>query len=148
MNEHIDDRRQDGELPPQLASLLDTLDLLINQVRAYERALPTDNYPARMAVATLGELARQARAEAEDLCATLSAPTLTEDHPFSPREHEVLTLAAQGLTNKEIAYRLGVSDRTVQFHMNAVFNKTGTSSRTEATTIALQQRWIVPDLGR
>ena len=148
MNEHIDDRREDAELPPQLASLLDTLDLLINQVRAYERALPTDNYPARMAVATLGELARQARSEAEDLCTTLSAPTATADHPFSPREHEVLTLAAQGLTNKEIAYRLGVSDRTIQFHMNAVFNKTGTSSRTEATTVALQRRWIVPDLDR
>ena len=145
---HTDDRKQDTELPPQLASLRDTLNLLINQVRAYERALPTDNYPARMAVATLGELARQALSEAEDLNATLSAPTSAEDHPFSPREHEVLTLAAQGLTNKEIAYRLGVSDRTVQFHMNAVFNKTGTSSRTEATTVALQRQWIVPKLER
>ncbi len=147
MNDHKGDRDQDTTLLPQLASLLDTLGLLINQVRAYERALPTDNYPARMAVATLGELARQALSEAEDLQSTLSAPTSTADHPFSPREHEVLTLAAQGLTNKEIAYRLGVSDRTVQFHMNAVFNKTGTSSRTEATTVALQRRWIVPDLG-
>jgi len=144
MNEH----KQDTALPPQLAFLLDTLGLLIHQVRAYERALPTDNYPARMAVATLGELARQALSEAEDLQSTLSDPISAGDHPFSPREHEVLTLAAQGLTNKEIAYRLGVSDRTVQFHMNAVFNKTGTSSRTEATTVALQRRWIVPKLDR
>ena len=144
----MNDHNLDTELPPQLASLLETLDLLINQVRAYERALPTDNYPARMAVATLGELARQALSEAEDLHATLSAPTPAADHPFSPREREVLTLAAQGLTNKEIAYRLGVSDRTVQFHMNAVFNKTSTSSRTEATTVALQRQWIAPKLER
>jgi DNA-binding CsgD family transcriptional regulator len=63
-------------------------------------------------------------------------------HPFSPREHQVLGLAAQGLTNKEIAYRLGISERTVQFHMNSVFNKTGTSSRTEAVALGLSRGWI------
>lgn len=130
---------------PQLASLVDILELMTHQARAYEMALPPDNYPARMAVAALGELARQALAEARDLGDTLAAPCPTRDAPFSPREREVLTLAAQGLTNKEIAYRLGISDRTVQFHMNSVFNKTGTSSRTEAATVALQRGWIVLD---
>ena len=127
---------------PQLEALIDTLELMTHQARAYERALPPDNYPARMAAAALGELARQALAEAQDLRDSLSTPQTTQDHPFSPREQEVLTLAAQGLSNKEIAYRLGISDRTVQFHMNAVFNKTGTSSRTEAATFALQRGWI------
>lgn len=47
-----------------LTGLIDTLDLLLAQVRAYERALPANNYPARAAVAVLGELARQARTEA------------------------------------------------------------------------------------
>jgi DNA-binding NarL/FixJ family response regulator len=132
----------DGNSPPQLVALIDTLELMTEQVRAYERALPPDNHPARMAVATLGELARQALAEAEDLSDSLSAAQPTKDHPFSPREREVLTLAAQGLTNKEIAYRLGVSDRTVQFHINSVFNKTGADSRTEAAILALQRGWI------
>ena len=54
-----------------------------------------------------------------------------------------MTLAAEGLTNKEIAYRLGLSDRTVQFHMDSIFNKTGTQSRTEAVALALQRKWIV-----
>ena len=129
---------------PQLESLVDLLELMTHQARAYERALPPDNYPARGAVAALGELARQALAEAQDLRDSLAAPQ-AQDHPFSPREQEVLTLAAQGLTNKEIAYRLGISDRTVQFHMNSVFNKTGTSSRTEAATVALQRGWIAVD---
>ncbi len=124
------------------AGLIDTLGLMIEQARAYERALPPDNHAARLAVASLGELARQALAEAQDLRESLFPPETTTDHPFSPREQQVLTLAAHGLTNKEIDYRLGVSDRTVQFHMNSVFNKTGTSSRTEAATLALQQRWI------
>jgi len=124
-----------------LAGLIDTLDLLTAQARAYERALPPNNYPARAAVAALGELARQALAEAHDVQATLEPPSPAA-HPLSPRELQVLTLAADGLTNKEIAYRLGLSERTIQFHMNSVFNKTGTNSRTEAATYALRQGWI------
>ena len=121
-----------SEPPPQLAALLDILELIADQVRAYERVLPLDNHVARLAVAALGELARQALSEARDLGDSLVATPGPTDQPLSPREQEVLTLAAQGLTNREIAYRLGISDRTVQFHMNSVFNKTGASSRTEA----------------
>jgi len=132
--------------PPQLAALIDVLELMTDQVRAYERALPPDNYPARMAVASLGELARQALTEARDLHQSACVTPPAAEHPFSPRERQVLTLAAEGLTNREIAYRLGISDRTVQFHMNSVFNKTGASSRTEAATLALRQGWI--EVGR
>jgi serine/threonine protein kinase len=128
---------------PLLTGLIDTLDLLNAQARAYERALPPNNYPARAAVAALSELARQAFAEARDLATSL-APPPPAAHPFSPREFEVLTLAAEGLTNKEIAYRLGLSERTIQFHMNSIFNKTSTSSRTEAATYALRQGWLTP----
>jgi DNA-binding NarL/FixJ family response regulator len=126
-----------------LAGLLETLELLVTQAWAYERALPTDNYPARAAVATLGELAHQALNDAHELVSLLETAK-TPDHNLSPRESEVLTLAAGGLTNKEIAYRLGISDRTVQFHMNSIFNKTGTSSRTEAVALAVQNGWLSP----
>ena len=124
-----------------IAELLETLELLVSQARTYERALPPDNYPARVAVATLGELTQQALAEARDIAALVSLPTQAP-HPFSPREHQVLTLVAQGLTNREIAYRLGISDRTVQFHVNSIFNKTGAQSRTEAVALALSRRWL------
>jgi DNA-binding CsgD family transcriptional regulator len=127
-------------LPVQ--GLIDALSLLLDQARAYERALPPNNYPARAAVSALAELGRRALAEARDLAGSL-APPPPAPHPFSPREFEVLTLAAQGLTNKEIAYRLGLSDRTVQFHMNSVFNKTATQTRTEAVALALSKGWIV-----
>ena len=122
--------------------LIETLDMLDAQARAYERALPPNNYPARAAVNTLGQLARQALTEARDLAAALEPPP-PASHPFSPRELEVLALAAEGLTNKEIAYRLGLSDRTVQFHMNSIFNKTVTQTRTEAVALALSKGWIV-----
>ena len=130
--------------PALLAGLIDTLDLLTAQARAYERAWPPDNYPARAAVAALGELARQALAEARDVQATLEPPSSTT-HSLSPRELQVLTLAADGLTNKEIAYRLGLSERTIQFHMNSVFNKSGTNSRTEAVALAIRNGWIAQD---
>lgn len=125
-----------------LASLLEVLELLAAQARAYERALPPDNYPARAAVAALGELARQALDEAQDLASRLAAQSPAAPQPFSRRERQVLGLAAQGLTNKEIAYRLGLSERTIQFHMNSIFNKSGTQSRTEAVALALRQGWI------
>lgn len=124
-----------------IAELLETLELLVAQARAYERALPPDSYPARAAVATLGELARQALTEARDI-AVVVAPLTPAPHPFSPREYQVLAFVAQGLTNREIAYRLGISDRTVQFHVNAIFNKTGAQSRTEAVALALSRRWL------
>ena len=123
-----------------LQELIETLELLAAQAQAYERALPPDNFPARAAVAALGELARQALSEAQDLDASLQPSSA--DHPLSPRELEVLGLAAKGLTNKEIAYRLTLSERTIQFHLRSVFNKTTTNSRTEAVALALQQGWL------
>lgn len=127
-------------LPP-LESLLETLGLLVSQARAYELVLPPDNYPARAAVTVLGELARRALNEAGAVQEALCPPPAAEA-PFSPRELQVLKLAAHGLTNREIAHRLAISERTVQFHMNSIFNKSGTDTRTEAVALALNKKWI------
>jgi DNA-binding CsgD family transcriptional regulator len=51
---------------------------------------------------------------------------------LTPRESEVLRLVADGLHNREIAERLGVTEHTVKFHLAAVFGKLGASTRTEA----------------
>ena len=57
---------------------------------------------------------------------------------LTPREREVLTLAAKGLTNRAIGQSLGISDRTVQGHLANIYAKLHVSSRTEAVTKALQ----------
>jgi len=57
---------------------------------------------------------------------------------LTPREHEVLTLLADGLHNREIAGRLGVSEHTVKFHLGAIFGKLGASTRTEAVQKGLR----------
>ena len=125
-----------------LAGLQDALARLVEQALTYERALPANNYDARAAVSALSRLARQAQNEALSVAESLRPPEISTAHPFSPREHEVLVHAADGLTNKEIAYRLGISERTVQFHINSIFHKTGTNSRTEAVALALKNGWL------
>lgn len=64
------------------------------------------------------------------------APAAEPVEPLTPREREVLELLAQGLPNKQIADRLGISDHTVKFHVNAITNKLGAQSRTEAVVRA------------
>ncbi|RIK40470.1 MAG: hypothetical protein DCC55_14995 [Chloroflexi bacterium] len=56
--------------------------------------------------------------------------------PLTPREFEVLYGLAEGLANKEIARRLGISEHTVKFHVNAILGKLGAQSRTEAVVRA------------
>ncbi len=55
---------------------------------------------------------------------------------FTGRELEVLRLLAEGLPNKAIASRLGISEHTVKFHVNSVLGKLDAQSRTEAVTRA------------
>jgi DNA-binding NarL/FixJ family response regulator len=63
-------------------------------------------------------------------------------HRLTPRELEVLELGARGLVNKEIAYKLSLSDRTVQSHWRNVFTKLGVGSRMEAVMVCLKNQWI------
>ena len=57
---------------------------------------------------------------------------------LTPREHEVLEMMVEGLSNKEIAVQLNVSVHTVKFHISSILGKLGAASRTEATTIGLR----------
>ena len=54
----------------------------------------------------------------------------------------MLRLAAQGLTNQDIARRLSIGQRTVQSHLAGIFAKTGSQSRTEAVVAALRKGWL------
>jgi DNA-binding NarL/FixJ family response regulator len=61
---------------------------------------------------------------------------------LTAREQEVLRLLARGLRNKEIAARLQVSERTVNFHLANIYQKLNVSGRTEALSKALEQGLI------
>lgn len=66
---------------------------------------------------------------------------------LSERERNVLTQAARGLTNKQIGKELFISDRTVQGHLQNIYQKLNVATRTEAVTLALSRGWIVLDEG-
>lgn len=69
-------------------------------------------------------------------------PGVVRDAPLeamTSREMEVLALIADGLSNKEIADRLKISDHTVKFHVAAIMGKLGAASRTEAVTAAIRR---------
>ena len=51
---------------------------------------------------------------------------------FSHREIEVLDLASRGMTNPEIAHRLGLSVHAIKFHLGSIYKKLGAANRTEA----------------
>ena len=57
---------------------------------------------------------------------------------ITPRELEILELIAEGLSNKEVARRLGISAHTVKFHLEAIFEKLGATTRADAVARGLR----------
>jgi two-component system, NarL family, response regulator YdfI len=62
---------------------------------------------------------------------------------LTPRETEVLGMLAEGLANKQIAVRLGISEHTVKFHVASVYAKLGVASRTEAVRAGVRGGLVV-----
>jgi DNA-binding NarL/FixJ family response regulator len=89
--------------------------------------------PAELASA-LAASRQPATSEPRDLGGARAArlPALT------PREREILSMLAEGLPNKVIASRLGISEHTVKTHLEAVFEKLGASTRAEAVARAVR----------
>jgi DNA-binding NarL/FixJ family response regulator len=66
--------------------------------------------------------------------------------PLSPREVEILDNIAQGMTNKQVAYALSISEQTVKNHMSSILRKLSVNDRTQAVVYAMKQGWIrVPE---
>lgn len=70
-------------------------------------------------------------------------PPLTDARKLTPREIEILGMIAEGLGNKEIAWKLEISDHTVKFHIGSIFTKLGAQSRTEAVTLGIRHGLIL-----
>jgi len=62
--------------------------------------------------------------------------------PLSPREVEILDNIAQGMTNKQVAYALTISEQTVKNHMSSILRKLSVNDRTQAVVYAMKQGWI------
>jgi two-component system nitrate/nitrite response regulator NarL len=104
----------------------DQLDLA---VRSAEAGLVLLDLPLAVTSLSLPQLAAGGPAQAID--------------PLTARELQVLQLVAQGLPNKGIARRLGISENTAKFHVASLCGKLGASSRTEAVTLAARRGLIL-----
>ena len=106
-------------------------ELLRGGVRA---VLPHDASPAQIVAAIYAAAAGLAVVPIEDVAAVLPEAARTEQpsEPLTPRETQVLEMLAEGLSNKEIAGRLGISDHTAKFHVNSILAKLNAGTRTEA----------------
>jgi two-component system, NarL family, response regulator YdfI len=75
--------------------------------------------------------------------ASVRAALPAQAEALSPREIEVLRWMAEGSSNKTIAWKLGISEHTVKFHVNSILSKMGAGSRTEAVMAGLR-RGLIP----
>lgn len=105
----------------------------------------------RAAGRTGSALGARARATVlADLCEGAVTPALADldrELPLTPREREVATLAARGLSNREISERLVVSVRTVDNHLHRSYTKLGVSGRDELAAILVPDGAPVPGDG-
>jgi DNA-binding CsgD family transcriptional regulator len=103
------------------------------------------------AAATPAQVAAAAAALAEGLAVRVPGarerPGFAPPEPvrplLTPREVEILALVGQGLSNKAMARRLGISAHTVKYHLESVFAKLAVSSRAEAVTSGLRRGLLV-----
>jgi DNA-binding NarL/FixJ family response regulator len=124
--------------------------ILVGSARARERL--RWELEAR-SIAVVGEFdtpaeARDSNMVADIIVSTADTPFAAIDpdgaiaEPLTRREIQVLELLAEGLPNKAVAHRLGISDQTVKFHVASIMGKLGASNRTEAVRRALRRGLI------
>jgi DNA-binding NarL/FixJ family response regulator len=131
--------------PPILALAADETVASAALAAAARAALPRDAPPERVAAAVRATLEGLIVVD-PSLAAVLQRPPTGLEPPvetLTARESEVLQLLAQGLTNRAVAERLGISEHTAKFHVNAILGKLGAQGRTDAVVRAARLGLIV-----
>ena len=134
--------------PPAVAIVADEADAREALAAGARAALPRDADGERLAAAIRAAVQGLVVLDESFVSALLAdvreapppAPDLVES--LTPREIEVLQLLSQGLPNKGIAQRLGISDQTVKFHVSSISGKLGAKNRTDAVRRAARRGLI------
>ncbi|QIK63156.1 response regulator transcription factor [Leucobacter viscericola] len=101
------------------------------------KAAPAEELAAGVRAVAAGQTVL-APSIAAQLVARVAAPRDAAPPELTPREHEILTLVAEGLSNPAIAERLYIGESTVKTHLIHVFEKLKVSDRTRAVTRAME----------
>jgi two-component system, NarL family, response regulator YdfI len=113
-------------------------------VRAGVRALlPRDASAEQILAAVEAAGAGMLVADPRDFEALLPSYTASETSVLTARELEVLRMLAEGAANKQIAWKLSISDHTVKFHVASILGKLNAGTRTEAVTTGIRKGLIL-----
>jgi DNA-binding NarL/FixJ family response regulator len=108
--------------------------------------LSTESSPEEIVAAVASAAAGLVTLQPPALDMLSQAPRSTAEaleDPLTPRELEVLAMLAEGLSNKIVAYRLGISEHTVKFHVTSILTKLGAGSRTDAVMQGIRRGLIM-----
>jgi len=112
---------------------IDELIRLVRHISGSEAEEPAPSFETARLLDEVRGVARRSAVEEDDYS------------PLSPREVEILGFVSQGLSNKEIASVLAISDQTVKNNITSILRKLQVNDRTQAVIYALRHGWI--DLG-
>ncbi len=139
-------RSQAAAIPVLALSETDTSARVLAALQAGARGcLPKTATGEELYEAATRVIAGQAILHPSATSTLLDALALRGDTPAEPlttREGEVLRLVADGLTNKAIGLRLGISEHTVKFHLGSAMTKLSAASRAEAVAVAMRRGLI------
>ncbi len=102
--------------------------------------LDPETFASLLSAPLANEVSHGSSDSEEEPRVTPSEATIDE---LTPREREVLNMLAEGLSNKEIAWRMTISEHTVKFHVASIFAKLDASTRTEAVMHGIRKGLIM-----
>ena len=123
---------------------------------AYQSALEPrpyrETHTAEAAAARLQDRVSRGALDADSVESVLAVAgharrTARRDDALTPRETEILGLVARGLSNRDIATRLVLSEKTVRNHVERTYAKIGATNRVGASLYALERGLVAPDRG-
>ena len=142
-------RREHPEIAIVILTTFNEDDLMIRGLRAGARGYllkdtSRENLLGTIQAAARGETLLKPEILTRVLSAHLASQAQTKepDSSLTERELEVLRAAARGERNKEIAYRLGITERTVKAHLASIYQKFNVDSRAAAVAVAAQKKLL------
>ena len=137
-------RREHPDIAIVILTTFNEDDLMIRGLQAGARGYllkdtSRENLLDTIQAAARGETLLKPEILARVLSAKPSAPSSQSNSPLTERELEVLQAAARGERNKEIAYKLGITERTVKAHLASIYQKFDVDSRAAAVAVAAQK---------
>jgi DNA-binding NarL/FixJ family response regulator len=116
----------------------DAQQYVLSSLRAGARGYVLKSSPSDTLSRAIRIVARGGLYLDSEVASTVEEEEHLSPEPISAREREVLLLAAKGLSGKEIASNLFISERTVQTHLASIYDKLGARNKTESMLLALK----------